>query len=636
MPETAAFDPALTISLALVAGLCAQILAAHLGVPGIVVLLLSGVLLGPEVANVVRPDSLGSSMSLLVGFAVAIILFEGGLNLDLRRLRREQKVIRRLVSVGALLTAAGGALAARWILGWPWQRSMLFGTLVIVTGPTVVTPLLRRIKLQRAPATVLEAEGILIDAIGAIIAAVALDVVLSPAQTLVSGLTEVATRLAFGALVGAIGGLLAAGIVSIRRLIPPGFANVLILSFALIIFQTANAVFDESGIAAVTVAGIVVGNSHTRIHRELAEFKEQLTLLFLGMLFILLAADVHLASVRELGWPGVLTVACLLFVVRPVNVAVATFGSSLTFRQRLFVAWIAPRGIVAAAVASLFAVKLERAGIGGARSLRALVFLVIASTVIWSGVTGPWMAKLLGVRKKSSSGWLLLAAHAFARTTARVLRECDEPVLCIDSDPVHIGAAEADGLRALHANALEERTLQRAEIDTRAGVVGVSTNEESNVIFGQTVRRLARDLPCYVAIDHWTQGITPGIVEHEGLRVAFGGAIDIELWNRRIEEGEAILAWWRCTSSRDADSIAHRGELNAPHVVLVHRRGTTARPFSLGIHLRRGDEVAVLIDRHREAEVISRMHAAGWAKVGDSSPAPSSTLRRRGLRRSPA
>lgn len=202
-------DPALLLAVALTAAMLAQVLARHLRVPGIVLLLATGAVLGPDVAGVLDPEALGPALQVLVGLAVAVILFEGGLNLDLRRLRREATSIRRLVTLGALITALGGTLAARLILGWGWTPSVLFGTLVIVTGPTVVTPLLRRIKLKRKLATVLEAEGVLVDAIGAVVAVVALEVVIDPvlAESLAEGLWSLVSRLGFGLAAGLAGGV---------------------------------------------------------------------------------------------------------------------------------------------------------------------------------------------------------------------------------------------------------------------------------------------------------------------------------------------------------------------------------------------------------------------------------------------
>jgi NhaP-type Na+/H+ or K+/H+ antiporter len=349
-------DPALTIALALAAGMIAHTLARHFKVPGIVLLLATGVLLGPDVLDIVRPAALGASLHDLVGFAVAVILFEGGMNLNLERLRRQARSIRQLITVGALVTATAGALAARWILGWSWNLSILFGTLVMVTGPTVITPLLRRIKVKPRVATVLEAEGVLVDAIGAIVAVVALEIAIGPpGRSVAFGAWYVASRLFFGALLGALGGLVIAALLRFEKAIPEGLESVFTLAVVLLLYQGSNAIMPETGIVTAVAAGLMVGNARAHVVAELREFKEQLSVMLVGLLFVLLAADVRMAEVVGLGWAGVGLVAALMFVVRPLNVLAGTWGTDLTGREKAFLCWLAPRGIVAAAVSSLFA-----------------------------------------------------------------------------------------------------------------------------------------------------------------------------------------------------------------------------------------------------------------------------------------
>src|SRR5690606_21293810 len=322
-------NAALTFAIALVAGVIVQSLAQHLRIPGIVLLLLTGAALGPEALGLVHPDALGDGLELLVGFSVAVILFEGGLNLNLARIRREAKTIRRLITLGAAVSLIGGTLAAHYILGWECRVAVLFGSLITVTGPTVTLPLLRRIRVARNVATILEAEAVLIDPIGAIVAVVALEVVLATtAQAAAFGLLGIPARLFTGALIGTAGGIAIGLLLRYGRLVPTGFENIVALSLILVLYALSNDAVPESGILAATVAGLVVGNMRTRLQRELREFKEQLTVLLVGLLFILLAADVRLAEVTGLGWGGVLTVLLVMFVIRPVGVALCTLGST--------------------------------------------------------------------------------------------------------------------------------------------------------------------------------------------------------------------------------------------------------------------------------------------------------------------
>ncbi|NNE43521.1 MAG: sodium:proton antiporter, partial [Gemmatimonadetes bacterium] len=481
-------DAALTIAVAIAAGLVSTALARHARLPAIVLLLATGAILGPDVLGVVQPQALGSALHTLVGFAVAVILFEGGLNLHLGRIRRESVAIRRLITIGSLITVAGAAFAARTMLGWDARSAILFGTLVIVTGPTVIGPLLRRIKLKKKLQTLLEAEGVLIDPVGAIVAVVALDVALQPSfPSLAMGVVGVAMSLGSGALVGFVGGWLITFLLRPERLIPEGLENTFALAMVLLLFHLSNSIAAEAGIAAVTVAGVVVGNTRHRSLRDLMEFKEQLTVLLIGMLFVILAADVRFAELQELGWAGVGTVLFLMLVVRPINIWACTWASDFTTKERAFLSWIAPRGIVAAAVASFFAGELDRAGLPGGSQLRAMVFLVIAITVTVQGLTGGFIAKWLGVRRVTK-GIAILGAGPLARAVGRSLRDAGEEVLFLDSNPDASHAAESEDFKVVFGNGLEESTMLRAGMDGLAGCIGLTPNAEVNLLFARKAR----------------------------------------------------------------------------------------------------------------------------------------------------
>jgi NhaP-type Na+/H+ or K+/H+ antiporter len=353
-------SPMLVLALALAVGVLAQSVARHIRIPGIVLLLAAGASLGPDGLGWVQPRALGDGLFGIVDLAVAIILFEGGLNLDISRLRRAQTPIRRLVILGALITMIGGALSVHWLLDWSWITAFLFGSLVVVTGPTVIGPLVGELRLRPRVATVLEAEGVLIDPIGAILAVLMLEFVLAPdTGALASGAGALFLRLGFGVAVGLLAGLVLGSLLRVRRVVPEGFENIFTLAAILLLFQGCDQVMSESGILAVTIAGVVVGNMHTHVDRDLREFKDQLSVLLIGLLFVLLAADIRFADMQSLGWRGLAVVGALVLLVRPINVWFATLGSELSVRERLLLAWLAPRGIVAAAMASLVAAALE-------------------------------------------------------------------------------------------------------------------------------------------------------------------------------------------------------------------------------------------------------------------------------------
>ncbi|HEX6132967.1 MAG TPA: cation:proton antiporter [Longimicrobiales bacterium] len=587
-------DPALTMGLALAAGMICQALARHIRMPGIVVLLVAGVLLGPEVAGLVQPESLGPYLQMIVAAAVAVILFEGGLNLEISRIRREALAIRKLITIGALVTAVLATLAAHYIIGWDWRIAIPFGTLVIVTGPTVVTPLLRRIRVNHKLQTVLEAEAVLIDPIGAVIAVVALEVVLAQELGAAAwGLLGIPTRILFGAAMGAVGGYVMAKIIAVERVIPEGLESVFTLSLLVALFELSEAILPESGIMAAPIAGMVVGNMPSRPSRELKEFKEQLTVLLVGLLFILLAADVRLQEVTALGWRGIATVAILMFVIRPLTVAISTAGSTLTRRERVFIAWLAPRGIVAAAVASLFAEQLTREGLAEGVQLRALVFMVISATVLIQGVSGGFVASWLGVRRATNTGWVIAGANAVARALAATLQKYREEVVVVDTDPAEIHDARAAGLTAIQGNVLDEPVLQYADLESRKGVISLIPNEAVSLLLAQRARRDYRIPQALVLVGHGQYRPSPERMETAGARLLFGADTNLMLWTGELTRGDAEVKTYVYTGTADRDiaAVTRLAPGRLP-LVVIHR--DQASPIHDQTRIRAGDAVAFL------------------------------------------
>ena len=620
----ALFDhPSLTFALAMATGVVAQGLARHANVPGVVVLLAVGVLLGPDLADVIRPQTLGSALSAVVGFAVAVILFEGGLNLEVRKLRWQAKPIRRLVTFGAVITACGGTLVSRAILGWDWRLCALFGTLVIVTGPTVITPLVRRIRLKQPIATILEAEGVFIDAIGATIAVVALQVAIAPSgEALGAAALGIAMRLGAGALVGVAGGMLLALLLRRPKIVPQGLENILSLSMAMMLFQLSEGLVPESGITAAIAAGMVLGNGRSHALQEIAAFKEQLTVLLIATLFVLLAADIRIADVVALGLRGVLTVLALMLVVRPLTVFLCTIGTNLRLRDKLFLSWLAPRGIVAAAVSSLFALELAHAGIPGGVELKALVFLVIAMTVTLQGLSGGPVARLLGVRRAENSGHILLGANPLARHLAQHLSASGEEVVLLDSNADECRAAEAEGLLVLCGNALESETLVRARPDSRVACIGLTSNEHINLEFARKVLEEFRGPATYVTIEADLLGVTADAVLAQHARVLFGGVRGLQDWFARWRREGVETLWYR----RDGAAEGAGAPLAAPRVdvlPLLLRRGDKLELVDSATRVQGGDLVEFAIDIDRRKDALAWLASAGWTPdVAPHNPPP--------------
>ncbi|MFO0688150.1 MAG: cation:proton antiporter [Myxococcota bacterium] len=611
----------LTFTLALLAGVAAQIIARHLRLPGIVLLLFSGALLGPDGLGWIRPDSLGGGLSTFVSLAVAVILFEGGLGLDLRRLRAAAAPIRRLVTSGALVTLIGAGIAAARLMGWPADRALLYGALVIVTGPTVVRPILRLVPVRNRLATVLEAEGLLIDPVGAIVAAIALEIVLERTMgSVANGAIGLIARLSFGAGAGVgIGGLLAL-LLRIPRLVPVGLENLAVLGGSLAGFAACEAWLPESGILAVIVAAAVVGHAARERAQVVGEFQEHLTLGLIGMLFVLLAADVRLETVSALGWPGVATVATLAFVVRPIGVLWCTRGSDLTIRERLFVAWLGPRGVVAAAIASVPAPALDAVGVEGGAELRALVFLTIALTVVVLGGLAPIAAWALGVRAPGRDVTVVLGSEELALALGEALREGGASVVFVDRNPASCRAAEERGFAVVFGDVLGPTTLARLRLERARAAVGLTTNPSLNQLFVLEAME-EFDVPDgYVAIDPTVGSEAALLARRQSAHVLFDRPKDVERWNVRIRHQAVDRVRLRAARGDALDATERAGRAIAsagspdPFVILAVQRDGW-RPMEADRVARAGDEAIALLHREEAEAATTRLRELGWEIV---------------------
>jgi len=610
-------DPKLTFALALLAGMVAQAMARHLRLPGIVLLLIAGVSLGPDGLGWIQPRQLGDGLYAIVDFAVAIILFEGGLNLELSRLRREGVAIRRLITIGAVVTLVGGALAVHVFVDWGLMKALLFGALVVVTGPTVVGPLVSELRLKPRVSTVLEAEGVLIDPIGAILAVVILRLTLSgdPGSLLLEQSGVGLARIGAGTVLGIAAGFVLSRMLRISRLLPDGFENVSVLSGVLLLYAGADALLSHSGVLAVTVAGVVVGNTRTPVERDLREFKDQLTVMLIGLLFVVLAADVRFEQVAALGWAGIAVVATLIFVVRPLGVWLCTMGSELSGGERLFIAWVAPRGIVAAAIASLVALDLERAGIEGGVELRALVFLTIAVTVALAGLTAAPVGNLLGVRLRQRDTVAILSTQALGLALAEELRRGGVPVVLLDSNPAGVRRAQESGFSVVYGNALQESVMQRARFGMVRTVVSLTANRTLNSVFVERARHRFGVPNGLVATSEAGVGLVSEQVESGAAKIVFEGPHDVERWDVRGRRGDVSVEHFAYTAVESEDTgveVSNSGGLDERFVMLTVTRDGKTVVMDAKWSFREGDRVAIALHTPEREEALRALARGGW------------------------
>ncbi len=625
-------DPKLTFALALLAGMFAQALARHLRLPGIVLLLIAGVSLGPDGLGWIQPRQLGDGLFAIVDFAVAIILFEGGLNLQISRLRRESGPIRRLITVGALITLAGGAFAVNLWLGWPLMESFLFGALVVVTGPTVVGPLVSELRLKPRVSTVLEAEGVLIDPIGAILAVVILRLAVAgdPGSLLLEQSGAAVARIAAGLVFGVVAGFLLSRMLRASKLLPEGLENVSVLSAVLLLYAGAETLLSHSGVLAVTIAGVVVGNSKTPVERDLREFKDQLTVMLIGLLFVILAADVRFEQVAALGWAGLGVVATLVFVVRPISVWLCTMGSELERGDRLFIAWVAPRGIVAAAIASLVAADLERAGLSGGIELRALVFLTIAVTVTLAGLSAGPVGNLLGVRLRKRDTVAILSTQALGMALAEELRRGGVPVILLDSNPAGVRGAEEAGFPVVYGNALKESVMSRARFGFVRTVVSLTTNKTLNSVFVTRARDWFGVPNGLVATSLGSGGLVSEQVESGEAKIVFEAPHDVERWDVRGRRGDISVEYFNYTTPEvDDDTVAETttssGGIDERFVMLSVERDGATLVVDGRWTFRDQDRVAIALHLPERDDALRALAEGGWALDPSAGDEPQAT-----------
>ncbi len=462
-------------------GVGAQWLAWRLRLPSILILLLFGFLAGP-VAGLINPDELlGPLLFPIVSISVAIILFEGSMTLRLSELPALRGAIFRLISVGASVTWLVAALAAYFIVGLNWDLSVLLGAILIVTGPTVIGPLLRQIKPKGQVGAALKWEGILIDPVGAVLAVLIFEAILGgefqqAGTVVVSG---VLTTILIGVGLGIAG---AAGIVLLlkRYLIPDHLQTGVTLLFIIFAFAISNAMHPESGLLTVTVMGLLLANQQFATVKRIAEFKENLQVLLVGTLFIVLSARIQPQDFLELGWSGFAFVAVLILIARPLAIFLSTFGSNLTLREKIFMVWMAPRGIVAASVASVFSFNLVEAGMTEAEQLVSLTFLVIISTVVFYGLTAGLVARRLDISEDDPQGVLIVGAHELSRAIACILQEYGFVAKLLDTNWHNIHEGQKQGLDTHYGNALSEDVLEDLDLTGIGRLLAMTPNNEVN------------------------------------------------------------------------------------------------------------------------------------------------------------
>lgn len=481
----------------IILGMLAQWVAWRFKIPAILPLILTGLLVGPVAAEFLSENGSkwiepvwngekglfpGEGLYYFVSLAISIILFEGGLTLKRSEIKTVGTVITKLITIGSAITFLGAGVIAHAVFKLSWELSFLFSGLIIVTGPTVITPILRNIPLKKDISTVLKWEGILIDPIGALIAVLVYEFISVEGD---SGFTktafiEFAKIITFGTLFG-FSFAKALAICVNKKLVPHYLLNVVSLSVVLLVFVASDFFAHESGLLAVVVMGMVLGNSKLENIKELLYFKESLSVLLISILFILLAANINIEDLLLIyTWKTVILFTTIVFLIRPLGVFICTANSSLKFNEKLFISWVGPRGIVAAGIASLFGSKLIKKGIEGAEYITPLVFMVVLGTVLLNATTARFFAKIAGVFLQKSEGKLIVGASNISRLLATYLKTNNRHVVLIDSNQTNIEEAKKLDLEAMHTDIYSDDLMNNIELNDIGFLMALTGNSDIN------------------------------------------------------------------------------------------------------------------------------------------------------------
>ncbi len=484
----------------IILGILAQWFAWKLKIPAILPLLLIGLLVGPISAEFLSSDGTkwiepvwngeeglfaGKNLYYFVSLSISIILFEGGLTLKFKEIKNVGPlVITKLITLGSLVTFFGAAIAAHFIFSLSWEISFLFSSLIIVTGPTVITPILRNIPLRKDISAILKWEGILIDPIGALVAVLVFEFISVGAgqEYTKTALVEFGKIVLFGSTFGFTFAH-ALNFTMNKKWIPHYLLNVVSLASVLGVFILSDTFAHESGLLAVVMMGMVLGNSQSKYLKDLLYFKETLSILLISILFILLSANINFKDLMLIyNWETIILFTLVVFVIRPVAVLLSTYKSTLSLKEKLFISWVGPRGIVAAGIASLFGITLVIKGVKDAEFITPLVFMIVMGTVLLNATTARFIAKLLGVFLKKSNGILIVGASEVSQLIAKYLKDNKRHVVLIDSNQTNIANALNLGLDALSVDIYSDTLKDNIELNDIGYLMALTGSADINKI----------------------------------------------------------------------------------------------------------------------------------------------------------
>jgi NhaP-type Na+/H+ or K+/H+ antiporter len=532
-------EQSLVIAMVGMLGIGAQWLAWRTGWPAIVVMLAAGFLAGPVLGLFDPEHAFGDLLDPMIAIGVALILFEGGLSLDFRELRHAGEGVWRLVLLGGPIAWVLGAFAAHSIGGLEWPVAILFAGILVVTGPTVVMPLLRQSSVKARPAAILKWEAIVNDPIGALFAVVSYEYFRAVTESPGASLFEVVPPLIIAAIIAGLIGYVAAAAIAWafpRGAIPEYLKVPVLLTSVIVVFVLSNQIEHEAGLVAVTVMGIALANMNVSSLRSIHPFKQNIAVILIAGIFVLLSASLEFEELAYLNWNFGLFLLALLFLVRPATILLSLLGSSVPWNERLFLSWIAPRGIVLVAISGLFALRLEDIGYDGT-ALIGLSFAVVVATIVAHGFTIDLVARLLNLKGSNRPGVLIVGSTPWTISLALMMQELKAPVMVVDSSWQRLALARQKGLPFYHGEILNEATEHNLDLTPYSVLVAATENEAYNaLVCNEFAYEIGRDTVFQLgdAIDDEDRHALPSGIRGRAL---FESGFGVEDVNERLARG---------------------------------------------------------------------------------------------------
>lgn len=469
----------------IIIGILANILGQILKIPSIVFLLLAGIILGPEMTGILDPGGLGNGLELMVGLSVAIIVFDGGLDIDIRQVRKIQHNILNLVTIGVIITTILSAISAHFILGISFNVALLLGALISATGPSVITPIIRQIKVNNKVSSILQAESVLNDGVSVILAALVFEWI-ATSLTGSKAIEFLLLRLLDGAFFGILSGII---LVMVLRKIPsitPQYARLFTISVILAAFVSAENIGNQSGIMAMAIFGIFIGSSDIPHKKVIKDFKEDISIILLSIIFILLSTLIDFEYIKAIGFKGLIFVGLLMLIIRPIAVFISTYSSNLKTGEKLFIVAMGPRGVVPASMAVYFSIRLMDSGlVVESEGLLGLIFITIIVTVILIGISARFIAKKTGVIPMEI---LIVGGGGVGRILGERFMKRGENVVIIDNKEENCRQAVKLGIKAIHGNAEELTILKKAGIENAKYLVATTDQDNTNLLVCQIAK----------------------------------------------------------------------------------------------------------------------------------------------------